>query len=69
MEKLIDIHQLCEVLHVKPSTIYGWIHEKKIPYYKLNNLVRFDEKEISEWKAKRKHIENENMAILKRQNA
>lgn len=69
MENLIDIHQLSEFLCVKPATIYGWIHEERIPYYKLNNLVRFNVQEISEWLAKKKCSENKYIAILKRHNA
>ena len=49
MEKLIDVRQLAEILCVKPSTIYGWIHEDSIPYYKINRLVRFNLREIMEW--------------------
>jgi hypothetical protein len=35
-------------------TIYGWIHEGMIPYYKLGRLVRFSERERQEWLNKRK---------------
>ena len=58
MEKLVDIERLSELLSVKVSTIYGWVHEDYIPYYKINRLVRFDPTEIREWlrkKNSRKH--------------
>ena len=69
MENLINISQLSELLCVKPATIYGWIHEERIPYYKLNNLVRFNVQEILEWLSKKKRSENKYLATLKRHNA
>ncbi|MFH0775348.1 MAG: helix-turn-helix domain-containing protein [bacterium] len=53
MERFLNINQLAELLSVKTSTIYGWIHEERIPYYKVVGLVRFKEKEVSEWLDKR----------------
>ena len=49
MDRLLDVNQLSELLQVKPSTIYGWVHEDHIPYYKINRLVRFSEKEVANW--------------------
>lgn len=46
MEGFLDINELSGILKVKPSTIYGWIHEGRVPYYKVVGLVRFKEKEI-----------------------
>jgi excisionase family DNA binding protein len=42
--KLIDIQTLSDMIAVKPSTIYDWVHRKEIPYYKIGHLVRFDYK-------------------------
>jgi excisionase family DNA binding protein len=47
--KLIDIQTLSDMIAVKPKTIYDWVHRKKIPYYKINRLLRFSYKEILEW--------------------
>ncbi len=56
MERLLDIKALSQLLSVKEGTIYGWIHQGLIPYYKLNGLVRFRESEINEWlKKKQRH--------------
>lgn len=49
MEKFLNINELSEMLRVKPATIYGWIHEGRVPYYKVVGLVRFKEKEILDW--------------------
>jgi len=52
--QLLNIHQLSMVLNVKQKTIYGWVHLKKIPYYKLEGSLRFNEDEILKWiKSKR----------------
>jgi len=58
MERLLNIKELSQLLSVKEGTIYAWVHEDLIPYYKLNRLVRFRESEINEWlkkKQRRKH--------------
>jgi len=48
-KRLINIDELAEYLSVKTATIYGWVHEKKVPYKKLGRLVRFDFAEIEQW--------------------
>lgn len=53
VEKFIDINQLSEILSVKPATIYGWVHEERVPSYKVVGLVRFKEKEVLEWLEKK----------------
>jgi excisionase family DNA binding protein len=60
MERLLNIKELSQLLNVKAGTIYAWVHQDLIPYYKLNKLVRFRESEINEWlkkKQRRKHRE------------
>ena len=49
MERLLNITELSNLLNVKQSTIYDWVHKNLIPYVKLNRLVRFRESEITEW--------------------
>lgn len=46
---LITIKELSELLHVKTSTLYSWVHNGAIPFHKLNGLVRFDLDEIDAW--------------------
>jgi excisionase family DNA binding protein len=58
MERLLNIIELSNLLSVKQSTIYDWVHKDLIPHIKLNRLVRFRESEINEWlktKNSRKH--------------
>jgi len=47
--KLVSIKELSQFLNVKQSTLYAWVHNGTIPFYKLNGLIRFDLDEIQEW--------------------
>ncbi len=47
--KLMTIKEVSELLKVKQSTLYSWVHYGTMPYYKLNGLLRFEENEILEW--------------------
>jgi len=47
--KLISIKELSHFLSVKGSTLYAWVHNGTVPFYKLNGLIRFDLEEIKEW--------------------
>ena len=49
MEKLLSPEQVCEMLQVKRSTIYSWVFTRKIPFVKLNGVLRFKEKAINKW--------------------
>lgn len=52
--KLVNVQQISEMLSVKPATIYKWVRQGKIPFYKLESLVRFDPDEVWGWVAKKK---------------
>jgi len=53
MEKrYLEIKELSEYLGVKVNTLYSWVNQGKIPYVKLNRLVRFDSTKINEWAEK-----------------
>lgn len=47
--KLLTIEQLSEKLGKPLGTIYQWTSQKKIPYIKLYQSLRFDEFEIDKW--------------------
>lgn len=47
---LLTKQQVMEVLGIKESTLYTWVHHKKIPYIKLGKrCLRFRESDILEW--------------------
>ena len=43
------------MLSVKPSTVYKWVHEGRIPYYKLGKSVRFREDDVWDWVDRHRH--------------
>lgn len=47
--KLLTIKELSSFLSTKESHIRWLIFNKKIPYLKLNKLIRFDINEINQW--------------------
>ena len=50
MEKLLTKKDVLEMLGIKESTLYTWVHRKKIPYIKLGKrCLRFRENDILEW--------------------
>jgi len=46
---LFTVKQLSSFLHVHPNTIYKWTDEGKIPYRRINGLLRFKRQEIEDW--------------------
>lgn len=52
--KLVNVNDICAILAVKPSTVYKWVYEGRIPHYKIGRLVRFDPVEIDRWVGKQK---------------
>ncbi len=49
MEGYWNIKQLSQYLNVKPSTIYSWAAEGKIPLVRIHHLIRFRKEEIESW--------------------
>lgn len=47
--RLVTIKMVSELLTIKTSTLYSWVHKGAIPFHKLNGLVRFDLDEIETW--------------------
>jgi excisionase family DNA binding protein len=44
-----SIQDLSKYLGIKTSTLYAWVGEKRIPHYKVGQLVRFKRSEIDLW--------------------
>ena len=44
-----SVDEVARYLGVKPSTIYQWVKDGEIPYYKLHNMYRFKLEEIDRW--------------------
>ena len=49
MERLMTAKQVSELIEVKPSTVYQWVHLEMIPYVKIGRCVRFKKGELFRW--------------------
>ena len=50
----LKIKDIVELLNIDEKTLYRWIHEHKIPAYKINHQYHFNKTEIKEWILKNK---------------
>jgi len=46
---LITIKDLSVWLNIKPSTLYLWAAQGKIPCQKIHGLIRFDREKVLSW--------------------
>ena len=46
---LLTTREVADRLASKEKTIRQWVYQRKIPYLKINGLVRFDAKTIDQW--------------------
>lgn len=46
---LLTVKDLVRRLQVKPSTVYAWAVQGKIPALKVNGVLRFDSEDIGPW--------------------
>jgi len=43
------IKEVASYLNMKPSTLYAWVAQRKIPALKIHGLVRFDPEALARW--------------------
>ena len=46
---LLTIKDLSARLNIKPSTLYLWAAQGKIPCHKIHGLIRFEQEAIATW--------------------
>lgn len=46
---LLTIKDVSAWLNIKPSTLYLWAAQGKIPCQKIHGLIRFDRDRVTEW--------------------
>ncbi len=46
---LLTAKDLARLLAVSEKTVYAWVSDGLIPYYKLQSSIRFDPRAIREW--------------------
>ena len=54
MDKLLTIKEISELLQIRVSTLYKWVHMELIPHVKVGRAVRFREKDVAAWLEKKK---------------
>ena len=53
-QRFLGVKELSEYLGVSRNTIYFWLSQRKVPYFKIGRFVKFDVKEIEKWLQDRK---------------
>jgi len=56
---MLTVPDLAEKVNVSERTVYAWVKKKKVPYYKIQQGIRFDEQEIEEWIKRQKQAPKE----------
>lgn len=46
---LLTIKEVATRLQIKPSTLYAWAAQGRLPCFKIHGLVRFRREEIDQW--------------------
>ena len=46
---LLTVREVSQLLHIKPSTLYAWAAQGRLPCFKIHGLVRFRRDEIDQW--------------------
>ena len=46
---LLNVKELSKRLSIKPSTIYAWVSQGKIPHVKIHGVIRFIPEDIEGW--------------------
>lgn len=56
--EFLTIQTASDFLKVKVSTLYAWVHQRKIPFRKHGSRVVFEAVELRLWSEKRKYPEH-----------
>jgi len=48
-QRYLNINELSEYIGIPKGTLYVWVCQKRIPFAKISNLLRFDIREIDNW--------------------
>jgi len=49
IDRLLDINEAAALLHIKPSTLYGWVHQRRVPFRKHGSKVLFVMSDLMAW--------------------
>ena len=45
---LLTVEEVAQRLHLRPSTVYAWVHQGRIGHVKLGRALRFREEDVDE---------------------
>ena len=43
---MITANEIAERLGIQTQTVYLWVRQKRIPFYRVGRLIKFDEQEV-----------------------
>lgn len=46
---LLNVQEAASYLHIATSTLYRWVHQKKIKYVKIGSRVLFSQNSLDEF--------------------
>jgi len=46
LKRLLDVTEAAEYLGISAKTLYNWVSQRKVPFFKVGNMVRFDLQEL-----------------------
>lgn len=49
MDHLLDVQEAAAFLRIKPSTLYGWVHQRRVPFRKHGSKVLFLMADLLAW--------------------
>jgi excisionase family DNA binding protein len=47
---LVGPKELAQYLDLSINTVYAWVNMRRIPFFKIGRLVKFDLREIDNWR-------------------
>ena len=45
----LTIKDVSTMLQIKPSTLYAWVGQRKIPFVKIHGCIRFLSEDLEQW--------------------
>jgi len=46
---LLTVEEASQLLRVKRSTLYSWVHRRQVPFQKVRGLLRFRQNDLQKW--------------------
>ena len=58
-ERLMDIKEVADYLHLKESTIYTWAQEGTLPAFRVGRLWRFRRSDLDAWLEANRNVKSQ----------